>query len=208
MEENIKVLKKAEATVVEVNLPTLREFGDAEFEVLLYEFKAGLNKYLADRGGKYRTLQDLIEFNQANKDKEMPYFGQDIFIKAQQKGDLEEREYRLALLQSKVLTQERGIDAIIDKEKLDALIAPSNAQSWMIDLINGDSPTNYVSSSSMPAVSGYPNITVPAGFISEMPIGLSFWGKAFTEEKLIKLAYAFEQTTNARRKPKFLATYA
>ncbi len=208
MNENIKVLKKAEAVVVDVELPTLRQFGDAEFEVLLYEFKAGLNKYLAERGGKYKTLQDLIEFNQANKDKEMPYFGQDIFIKAQQKGDLEEREYRLALLQSKVLTQEKGIDAVMDKEKLDALIAPSNAQSWMIDLINGDSPTNYVSSSSMPAVSGYPNITVPAGFISEMPIGISFFGKAFTEEKLIKLAYAFEQTTKARRKPRLLATYS
>lgn len=208
MEENIKILKRAEAVVVDVTLPTLKDFGDAEYEVLLYEFKAGLNKYLAERGGKYKTLQELIEFNQANKDKEMPYFGQEIFIKAQQKDDLETREYRLALLQSKVLTQEKGIDKVMDKEKLDALIAPSNAQSWMIDLINGDSPANYVSSSSMPAVAGYPNITVPAGFISEMPIGLSFWGKAFTEEKLIKLAYAFEQLTKARQKPKFLQTYS
>lgn len=207
MEENISLFKKEGATVIDVNLPTLREFGDAEFEVLLYEFKAGLNKYLAERGGKYKTLQDLIEFNEANKDKEMPYFGQDIFIKAQLKGDLEDRAYRLALLQSKVLTQDKGIDAVMDKEKLDALVAPSNAQSWMIDLINGDSPTNYVSSSSMPAVSGYPNVTVPAGFISEMPIGISFFGKAFTEEKLLKIAFAFEQATKARKKPKFLSTY-
>lgn len=207
MEQSIRSMKGLGASFVDVTLPTLREFGDAEFEVLLFEFKAGLNKYLAERGGKHKTLQDLIEFNEANKEKEMPYFGQDIFIKAQQKGDLEDRQYRLALLQSKVLTQDKGIDAIMDKDKLDALIAPSNAQAWMIDLINGDSPTNYVSSSSMPAVSGYPNITVPAGFISEMPIGISFWGKAFTEEKLIKLAYSFEQLTKARQKPKFIPTY-
>ncbi len=208
MEEQISLIKKDGATVVDVNLPTLREFGDAEFEVLLYEFKAGLNKYLAERGGKLKTLQDLIEFNQANKDKEMQYFGQDILINAQQKGDLESREYRLALLQSKVLTQDKGIDAIMDKEKLDALIAPSNAPAWMIDLINGDNPTNYVSSSSMPAVSGYPNITVPCGFISELPIGISFFGNAFSEPTLIKLAFAFEQATKARRKPKFLPTYS
>ncbi|MCW5958806.1 MAG: amidase [Pyrinomonadaceae bacterium] len=207
MEQNISILKREGAEIIDVQIPTLRQFGDAEFEVLLYEFKADLNKYLSNRGGKIRSLQDVIDFNEANKDKEMHYFGQDILLKAQQKNDLDDREYRLALLQSKVLTQDKGIDSVMDKNKLDALVAPSNAQSWMIDLINGDSPANYVSSSSMPAVSGYPNITVPAGFISELPIGISFFGKAFTEPTLIKIAYAFEQATKARKKPKFLETF-
>ncbi|MEZ5426004.1 MAG: amidase [Pyrinomonadaceae bacterium] len=207
MEENLKILKDAGAEVIDVQFPTLRQFGDPEYEVLLYEFKADLNKYLMERGGKYKTLADLIEFNKANQNKEMPYFGQEIFTKAQEKADLDDREYRLALLQSKVLSQDKGIDAVIDKDQLDALVAPSNAQSWMIDLINGDSPTNYVSSSSPAAVAGYPNVTVPSGFLSEMPIGISFFGKAFTEPTLIKLAYAFEQITKARQKPKFLPTY-
>lgn len=207
MEANLKILKDKGAEVFDVQFPTLRQFGDAEFDVLLYEFKADLNKYLSERGGKYKSLADLIEFNKQNKEKEMPYFGQDIFIKAQEKADLDDRAYRLALLQSKVLSQDKGIDSVLEKDKLDALVAPSNAQAWMIDLINGDSPTNYVSSSSPAAVAGYPNITVPSGFLSEMPIGISFFGKAFSEPVLIKFAYAFEQATKARRKPKFLPTF-
>ena len=207
LEANLKVLKENGAELIDVNFPTLREFGDAEFEVLLFEFKADLNKYLQNRGGKYKTLKDLIEFNEQNKDREMPYFGQEIFIKAEAKADLEDRAYRLALLQSKVLTQDKGIDAVMNKDKLDAIIAPSNSQSWMIDLINGDCGSGYVSSSSIAAVSGYPNITVPMGFLNELPIGLSFFGRAFSEGVLIKLAYAFEQATKARRKPKFLQTY-
>ncbi len=207
MEAQIKVLKAGGAELIDVEFPTLRQFGDAEYEVLLYEFKADLNKYLATRGGKIQSLADLIEFNEENKTKEMPYFGQDIFIKAEAKGDLETRAYRLALLQSKVLTQDQGIDALMDKNKLDAIIAPSNSPVWMIDLVNGDSPANYVGSSGLAAVSGYPNITVPAGFINELPIGISFFGKAFTEAKLIEIAYSFEQMTTARRTPKFLPTY-
>ncbi len=207
LEANLKVLKENGAELIDVNFPTLREFGDAEYEVLLYEFKADLNKYLQNRGGKYKTLKDLIEFNEQNKDKEMPYFGQEIFIKAEAKADLEDRAYRLALLQSKVLTQDKGIDAIMNKDKLDAIIAPSNSQAWMIDLISGDCGSGYISSSSIAAVSGYPNITVPAGFLNEMPIGISFFGRAFSEGILIKCAYSFEQATKARRKPKFLEIY-
>ena len=120
MEEQIKILKSAGAEIVDVQFPTMQKFGDAEYEVLLYEFKDGLNRYLANRGGQYRTLKDLIAFNEQNAAKEMPYFGQDIFIKAEEKDTLESREYRLALLQSKVMTQDQGIDAGRDKDKLDA----------------------------------------------------------------------------------------
>lgn len=207
MEENLKKLEELGAELKDVNFPDLRNFGDDEYEVLLYEFKADLNAYLKNRGGKYDSLEKLIEFNKQNADREMPYFEQEIFEKAQEKKDLTDRVYRLALLQSKVLTQDKGIDMVMDKDGLDAIFAPSNAQAWMIDLINGDSPTNYVSSSSMPAVSGYPNITVPSGFLNEMPIGMSFFGRAFSEPTLIRLAYSWEQATKARRKPKFLVTY-
>ncbi len=207
MEENLKTLEKNGAKLKDVNFPDLRNFGDDSYQVLLYEFKADLNGYLKKRGGKYNTLEKLIEFNKQNADKEMPYFMQEIFEKAQAKKDLTDREYRLALLTSKVLSQDKGIDMVLDKDNLDAVVAPSNAQSWMIDLINGDSPTNYVSSSSLAAVSGYANITVPAGFLNELPIGISFIGGAFSEPTLIKLAYSWEQATKARRKPKFLETY-
>jgi amidase len=154
-----------------------------EFEVLLYEFKEDLNKYLANRGGQYRTLADLIKFNEANKEKEMPYFGQDIFSKPKRKPNLEDRAYRLALLQSKVLTQEQGIDAVMNKDKLDAVFAPSNSPTWMIDLVSGDCGSGYVGSSSLAAVAGYPNITVPAGFINELPIGVSFFGALFPNRR-------------------------
>ncbi len=208
LEAGLQVLKDGGATLVDVNFPTLGKFGDAEFEVLLYEFKEDLNKYLANRGGKMKTLADLIKFNDENKDKEMPYFGQDIFIKAEAKPNLDDRSYRLALLQSKVMTQEQGIDAVIKKDNLDAIFAPSNSPTWMIDLVSGDCGSGYVGSSNFAAVAGYPNITVPAGFINELPIGISFFGGAFTESKLIKIAYAFEQATKARKPPKFLPTYS
>ncbi len=207
MEKNLKIMEKNGAKLTDVEFPDLRNFGDDEYQVLLYEFKADLNEYLKNRGGKYNTLEKLIEFNKQNADKEMPYFMQEIFEQAQEKANLEDRAYRLALLKSKVLSQDKGIDLVLDKDKLDAVIAPSNAQSWMIDLINGDSPTNYVSSSTLAAVSGYANITVPSGFLNEMPIGISFIGRAFSEPTLIKLAYAWEQATKARRKPKYLETY-
>jgi amidase len=208
METNLKSLEKLGAVLIDVEFPHFRGYGDDEYEVLLYEFKADLNKYLKNRGGKHDSLEHLIMFNKHHADKSMPYFGQDIFEKAQAKGDLTDRAYQAALLRSKVFTQDEGIDQVAEKHNLDAFVAPSNAQSWLIDLVSGDSPREYVGSSSLAAVSGYPNITVPSGFLNKLPVGMSFFGKAFTEDKLIGIAYAWEQASKARRKPTYMPTYA
>jgi amidase len=199
------MFQDAGASVVYVEFPTLRDFGDAEFDVLLYEFKDDLNKYLAARGGAHKTLKDLINFNDLNAEKEMPYFGQEIFVQAQAKAGLEDAAYRLALQKSKMLTQEQGIDAAVKKYNVDAFVAPSGGIAWNIDLVNGD--CGVFESSSLAAVAGYPNITVPAGYVQGLPVGISFFGPAFSEPTLIKFAYAFEQATKARRVPKYLPTY-
>lgn len=206
IEPHLQVLKDGGATLVDVTFPKLQAFGDAEFDVLLYEFKADLNKYLAGRGGPMKTLADLIDFNNKNADREMQYFGQEVFLQAQEKADLNDRAYRLALLQSKLLTQEQGIDGIMDANKLDAIVAPSGGTAWLTDLVGGD--CGVFESSSLAAVAGYPNVTVPAGYVQGLPVGMSFFGKAFSEGTLIKAAFAFEQSTNARRPPRYLTTYA
>ncbi len=203
---HLQILKDGGATLIDVEFPKLRDFGDAEYDVLLFEFKEDLNKYLAGRGGNNKTLADLIKFNDAHKDKEMPFFGQEIFIAADAKADLNDRAYRLSLLQSKLYTQEQGIDAVMDKNKLDAIVAPSGGVAWMTDLVNGD--CGVFESSSLAAVAGYPNITVPAGYVQGLPAGISFFGRAFSEAVLIKIAYAFEQATKMRKPPKFLPTYS
>lgn len=202
----LDAMKQAGAVLVDVNFATFNKFGEAEFEVLLYEFKANVNKYLAERNSPYKTLADLIKFNEDNHAREMPFFGQDIFLAAEKKGNLNERAYRLALQKSKTLAGAQGIDQVMNQNKLDAIVAPTNAPIWTIDLINGDLSSNYIGSSSWAAVSGYPSITVPAGFARELPIGVSFFGRAYSENILLRLAYSFEQTTKARRAPKFLAS--
>jgi amidase len=207
MDAALDAMKKEGAILVDVTFDSIGKFGSAEFEVLLYEFKTDLEKYLTERKAEYKTLAELMQFNTDNAKREMPYFGQTIFEQAAKKGPLTTKEYTDALALAKRLTQAEGIDLVMDKEKLDACVGPSNAPTWMIDTVNGDCGSGYVSSSSLAAVAGYPNITVPAGFERELPIGISFFGKAFTEGTLIKLAYAFEQATKARRKPKFLPTY-
>jgi amidase len=206
VEPQIQVFRDGGATLIDVEFPTFGKFGDAEFEVLLYEFKADLNKYLANRNSPYKTLADLIKFNEDNRNREMQFFGQEIFIMAEKKPDLNDRAYRLALQKSKLLSGAQGIDAIMNKNKLDAVIAPSGGAAWMIDLINGDCGV-FEGLTGFGAVSGYPIITVPAGFVKGLPVGISFFGRAFSEPTLIKIAYAFEQATKARRMPKFLPNY-
>jgi amidase len=207
MEEALEAMKREGATLVDVKFPTLGKFGDAEFEVLLYEFKTDLNKYLAERNSRLKTLKDLIAFNEQNRDREMPLFGQEIFEKAEAKGALNDRAYRLALQKSKTMSQAQGIDAVMNQNKLDAIVAPTNGPVWLIDSINGDCGSGYIDSSTIAAVAGYPAITVPAGFVQELPIGITFFGRAYSEPKLIAAAYAFEQATKARRAPKFLETF-
>jgi amidase len=206
MDTALDAMKKAGAKLVDVKFPNLEKFGDAEFEVLQFEFKDGLEKYLAGRGSQYKDLDDLIKFNNDNAAREMPHFKQEIFVTSAKKGPLTTKEYLDARALCIKLTREEGIDAAMNKDKLDAIVAPSNAPTWMTDWINGDCGSNYISSSSLAAVAGYPSITVPAGFLHELPIGISFFGTPYREHVLIRLAYAFEQATKARRKPKFLAT--
>ncbi|MFL5638360.1 MAG: amidase [Gemmatimonadaceae bacterium] len=209
MANAIDVMKRQGATVVDpVAVETAGKFDDSEFEVLLYEFKADLNAYLAGLGANapVRTLRDIIDFNDRHKDQEMPYFGQDIMIKAQAKGPLTEKAYLTALAKDQKLSRQQGIDATMAKHKLDALIAPTGGPAWVTDLVNGDHFTGGYSTAS--AVAGYPHITVPAGYVRGLPVGLSIFGRAYSEPTLIKLAYAYEQATKHRRPPQFLPTIA
>jgi len=207
MEELIREIKKLGAVVIDpADIPTKGKFDDSEFEVLLYEFKTDLNAYLAGLGPKapVRSLKEVIEFNEKNRDKEMPYFGQDIFIKAQGKGPLSDKKYLQAVRKNQLLSRGQGIDFIMRQHRLDALIAPTGGPAWTTDWINGDHFTGGYSSPS--AVAGYPHITVPAGYIFGLPFGISFFGAAYSEPKLIKYAYSFEQATKVRRAPRFLPT--
>jgi len=204
-EAAIEIMKAHGAVVVDpADIPNRGAYGDSEFTVLLYEFKHGLNAYLAARGDTARvhSLEDLIRFNEEHRAEEMPYFGQEIFLMAQEKGPLTEPEYLEALEKNRRLAGPEGIDAVMDEHNLDALIAPTGSPSWPIDLVNGD---HFTGGSSTPAaVSGYPSITVPAGYAFGLPVGLSFIGRAWSEPTLIRLAYAFEQATKHRRPPQFL----
>lgn len=207
MEAAIKDLKRLGAVIVDpTNIPTLGRFRDSEYQVLLYEFKTDLNKYLTSLGpaAKVHSLADLIAFNKAHADREMPYFGQEIFEQAEAKGPLTDRAYVQALARDHRLSQAQGIDAVMRRYRLDALIAPTGGPAWLTDLINGDSVSG--SASTIAAVAGYPHITVPAGQVFGLPVGLSFIGRAWSEPTLIKLAYAYEQGTKHRHPPRYLPT--
>ena len=203
----LEEIKRQGATLVDpADIQTLDQLGNSEFEVLLYELKADLNAYFASLGPQalVHSLKDVIDFNERHREKEMPYFGQDTFIQAEAKGSLYRKKYLEALEKSKRLMRAEGIDAVMDKFQLDALVAPTGGPAFMIDLVDGD---HGVGGSSTPAaVAGYPHVTVPAGFIFGLPVGISFFGRAWSEPTLVRLAYSFEQATRHRRPPLFLPT--
>ncbi|HEY0320449.1 MAG TPA: amidase [Pyrinomonadaceae bacterium] len=204
MSEAIEVMKRAGAIIIDpADIATTGKFDDTELEVLLYEFKADLNKYLAGLGASapVHSLKEIIDFNERESQREMPFFGQELFIRAEAKGALTSKEYRAALAKNLRLSRTEGIDALMNKHRLDAIIGPTGGPPWTTDLINGD---HFSGASSTPAaVAGYPNINVPAGYIHGLPVGISFFGRAWSEPTLIKLAYAFEQATKHRTAPKF-----
>jgi amidase len=205
MEAALDAMKKQGAILVDpANIETAGKFGDTEFTVFLYELKADLNAYLARLGpnAPVKTLKDIIDFNERNREKEMPFFGQDIFLKAQEKGPLTTQEYLDALQKNHQLARKEGIDALMDKNNLDALVAPTGGPAWLTDHVDGDHFGG--GSSGAAAVAGYPNITVPAGFVFGLPVGISFFGRAWSEPELLRVAYAFEQATKERKAPRFL----
>jgi amidase len=209
-EAAIADMKAAGAVIVDpANIPTLGQFDATEFEVLLYEFKADLNKYLIWLGAPspVHSLKDVIAFNEMHAADEMPYFGQEILTQAERKGPLTETRYRAALARNHRLSRTLGIDAVMTKYRLDALVAPTGGPAWLTDLVNGDGGTGGAPGpSTVAAVAGYPHITVPAGFVRGLPVGVSFLGRAWSERTLIKLAYAYEQATKHRRPPAFAAS--
>lgn len=207
MAESLDAMKKQGATLIDpADVETLGKFDDSELLVFMYELKADLNAYLAHLGphAPVHSLKEIIDFNQQNHSKEMPYFGQDLFLRAEAKGPLTEKEYTDALSRNHQLARAEGIDATMDKYHLDAMVAPTGGPAWLSDLINGDHVAG--GSSNAAAVAGYPNVNVIAGHISGLPVGISFFGRAWSEPTLIRLAFAFEDATKARQKPLFLAT--
>ncbi len=205
-EEALATLKHAGAEIVDpADVPTIGKFDEAEMDVLLYEFKADLNTYLAGLSSSpVRSLKEVIEFDDHNAAREMPYFGQELMIRAEGKGPLTDPVYGKSLAACRQMTREQGIDAVITKLRLDALVAPTGTPAWLTDLVNGDGAS--ASSTSLAAVAGYPSISVPMGFVFGLPVGISFFGRAWSEATLIKVAYAYEQMTHARRPPQFLPT--
>ena len=209
MESALSDMRRQGAVLIDpadVRLPS--EAGTLELDVLLYELKANLNRYLAALGPtiSVRSLADVIRFNEDNREREMPYFGQELFIQAQEKGSLTDPAYLRALETIRRLARVEGIDAVMDNDRLDAIVAPTAGPPWVTDLVNGDHVGGM--SSAPAAIAGYPSITVPAGYVSGLPIGLSFFGRAWSEPTLIRLAYAFEQATLLRSVPQFIPNLA
>ncbi|MEM7331954.1 MAG: amidase [Chloroflexota bacterium] len=208
MEQSIAAMRALGAEVVDpVEIKTKDQVRESEFTVLLYEFKADLNQYLAALGddAPISSLEQLIAFNNAHPDKTMPYFGQELLQMAQEKGALTDDDYVEALQKNHQLSRGEGIDATMSEHQLDAIIAPSGQPAWPIDWVNGDSHKG-IGASGITAVSGYPSITVPAGYVHGLPVGMSIFAQAFSEPALIKFAYAFEQATKVRQSPQFLPT--
>ena len=205
--EAVAAMARLGATMVDTTeLPKGDQFSAAEETVFRYEMKAGLNKYLArlGPGAKVKSVEEIVAFNKKNAEKELKYFGQDSFEKMAAKGGLESYEYQEALAKCRRVTRTEGIDAVFDKLKLDAIVGPCGGVPWATDLVCGDRFVGNGDAISIAAVAGYPSVTVPAGFVWGLPIGVCIFGRAWTEEKLLKYAYAFEQGTKVRRGPRFL----
>jgi amidase len=210
MESAIAEMKRRGAVIVDpADLPTHGKFDDSEFEAMLYEFKDGLNRYLGGTRSnvQVRSLAALIAFNEKNRAREMPYFGQELLLQAEKKGPLTEKAYLDALAKNRTMSREQGIDAVLansGKGRLHAIVAPAGGPAWLTDLVLGD---HDIGGSSTPAaVAGYPNITVPMGFVRGLPVGISFFGAAWSEGLLIKIASGFEAAMRARKAPSFVAT--
>ena len=205
MQHAVNYLRSQGAEVIEIDNIYSREAGSLSFQVMLYEFKDGLNKYFASLGenAPVKSVEELIEFNR-NDSIELRYYDQELLLEAQTKGDITSKEYLDALEKMNRLVREEGIDRVMNEHNLDAFIAPTGSPAWKTDLVNGDSYT--VSSSSPAAVSGYPNITVPMGYVDGLPVGISFFGRAWSEPLLIEIAYSYEQGMKCRKAPQFLPT--
>jgi amidase len=212
MQSVLDLLRQLGAVLVDpVAIPRVGEYDDTEFEVMLYEFKHGLNAYLAglpqgtpENPGAPRSLAELIAWNREHAAEEMPWFAQEIFEKAEAKGPLSETAYTEAVAKNLRLSRAEGLDAALSGQKLDALVCPTMGPAYLTDWLNGD---HYGGSATSPcAVAGYPHITVPAGQVSGLPWGLSFMGTAWSEARLVRYAHGFEQASRARRAPRFLAT--
>ena len=207
MEQALGALRKQGAVIVDpADLPSHGQYDTAENDVLQYEFKADLNTYLRERGAtaKVHSLADVIAFNREQSAREMPYFAQEIMEQSQKRGPLTDKTYTEARAKCVRLSRAEGIDAVLSEHKIDAIIAPTAGPAWLTDWITGDHDTGGCSTPA--AVAGYPHITVPAGFVSGLPVGLSFFGAAWSEPVLLKLAFSFEQATKARRAPAFRAS--
>ncbi len=206
----IDLMRRQGATIVDpAHIPTLGQFDDSEFDVLLYEFKADLPRFFEwwGPGAPLKNLADLIAYNAAHASTELRYFGQELVEQANAKGPLTDAAYVQALAKNRRLAATEGIDAVMTEHRLDALVAPTGGPAWLIDLVNGDSGTATLPGpSTVTSVAGYPHITVPMGFDHGLPVGISFFGRAWSESTLIKLAYAYEQATRHRRPPTFAPT--
>ncbi len=206
MENSLAEMKRQGAEIIDpADLPSHGKYDDAELQVLQYEFKTDLNAYLETRRTAL-TLEKLIDFNEKHRHEEMPYFEQEAFVQSQKKGPLSDPAYRKALAKCQHLSRAEGIDAVLKKYNVEAIVAPTAGPAWLTDWVNGDHDTP--SCSTPAAVAGYAHITVPAGFVHGLPVGLSFFGGAWSEPVLIKLAYAFEQAVKARKPPRYLQTAA
>lgn len=204
MERAISAMRKAGAEVVDVTVPTWGQWDDAELQVLLYEFKAGVEHYLASSGAPVGTLAQVIDYNQRHHQATMPYFGQELLEQARAKGSLGDPAYLTARADARRLARTEGLDATLSAQGLDALIAPATSPAWRTDLAHGD---RFLGAGyGLAAVAGTPSVTVPMGEVKGLPVGVVFMGPAWSEPRLLGLAYSFEQATRARKAPRFVAS--